>query len=74
MQEWATSVGKTKQSKSADKFYSDDEEEKEEEGSESSGSEDSSSSSSSEGLWLQNVNILYLKAFAKKKANINDLI
>lgn len=37
-------VGKTKKSKSEEKFYSDEEDEKEE-GSESSGSEDSSSSS-----------------------------
>ncbi|XP_073333921.1 AP-3 complex subunit beta-1 isoform X2 [Pagrus major] len=48
VKEWAPLVGKTKKSKSEDKFYSDDEEEKEEEGSESSGSEDSSSSSSDE--------------------------
>ncbi|XP_008295422.1 AP-3 complex subunit beta-1 [Stegastes partitus] len=46
VKEWAPKVGKAKQSKSDDKFYSDDEDEKEEEGSESSGSEDSSSSSS----------------------------
>uniref|UniRef100_A0A671V2J8 AP-3 complex subunit beta n=1 Tax=Sparus aurata TaxID=8175 RepID=A0A671V2J8_SPAAU len=53
VKEWAPLVGKTKKSKSEDKFYSDDEDEKEEEGSESSGSEDSSSSSSSdEGLFL----------------------
>ncbi|XP_035996390.1 AP-3 complex subunit beta-1 isoform X2 [Fundulus heteroclitus] len=44
VREWAPSVGKAKQPKSDDKFYSDDEE-KEEEGS-GSGSEDSSSSSS----------------------------
>lgn len=48
VKEWAPLVGKTKKSKSEDKFYSDDEDEKEEEGSESSGSEDSSSSSSDE--------------------------
>ncbi|XP_030291986.1 AP-3 complex subunit beta-1 isoform X2 [Sparus aurata] len=48
VKEWAPLVGKTKKSKSEDKFYSDDEDEKEEEGSESSGSEDSSSSSSSD--------------------------
>uniref|UniRef100_A0A3Q3AAS6 AP-3 complex subunit beta n=2 Tax=Kryptolebias marmoratus TaxID=37003 RepID=A0A3Q3AAS6_KRYMA len=47
VKEWASSLGKTKQHKSDDKFYS-DEEEKEEEGSDSSGSEDSSSSSSNE--------------------------
>ncbi|XP_023278100.1 AP-3 complex subunit beta-1 isoform X1 [Seriola lalandi dorsalis] len=47
VKEWAPLVGKTKQSKSDDKFYSDDEDEKEEEGSDSNGSEDSSSSSSS---------------------------
>ncbi|XP_056259755.1 AP-3 complex subunit beta-1 isoform X2 [Seriola aureovittata] len=46
VKEWAPLVGKTKQSKSDDKFYSDDEDEKEEEGSDSNGSEDSSSSSS----------------------------
>ncbi|XP_041826100.1 AP-3 complex subunit beta-1 isoform X2 [Melanotaenia boesemani] len=46
VKEWAPTVGKSKQAKSDDKFYSDDEE-KDEEGSESSGSEDSSSSSSS---------------------------
>ncbi|XP_051268824.1 AP-3 complex subunit beta-1 isoform X2 [Dicentrarchus labrax] len=45
VKEWAPLVGKTKKSKSDDKFYSDDEEEKEEEGSASSGNEDSSSSS-----------------------------
>lgn len=48
MKEWAPSVGKTKQPKSDDKFYSDDEDEKEEEGTDS-GTE---SSSSSEGLCL----------------------
>uniref|UniRef100_A0A3Q1FAB1 AP-3 complex subunit beta n=1 Tax=Acanthochromis polyacanthus TaxID=80966 RepID=A0A3Q1FAB1_9TELE len=48
VKEWAPTVGKAKQPKSADKFYSDDEDEKEEEGSDSSGSEDSSSSSSEE--------------------------
>ncbi|XP_071322061.1 AP-3 complex subunit beta-1 isoform X1 [Trachinotus anak] len=47
VKEWAPIVGKAKQPKSDDKFYSDDEDEKEEEGSDSSGSEDSSSSSSS---------------------------
>ncbi|XP_042364980.1 AP-3 complex subunit beta-1 [Plectropomus leopardus] len=47
VQEWAPVVGKAKQPKSDDKFYSDDEEEKEEDGSESSSSEGSSSSSSS---------------------------
>ncbi|XP_020509660.2 AP-3 complex subunit beta-1 isoform X1 [Labrus bergylta] len=50
IKEWTPIVGKagkTKKTKSDEKFYSDDEEEKEEEGSESSGSEDSSSSSSS---------------------------
>ena len=46
MKEWAPSVGRTKQPKSDDKFYSDEDEEKEEEASESSGSEDSSGSSS----------------------------
>ncbi|XP_022624535.1 AP-3 complex subunit beta-1 isoform X2 [Seriola dumerili] len=46
VKEWAPLVGKAKQSKSDDKFYSDDEDEKEEEGSDSNGSEDSSSSSS----------------------------
>ncbi|XP_072228590.1 AP-3 complex subunit beta-1 isoform X2 [Leuresthes tenuis] len=46
VKEWAPLVGKTKQPKSDDKFYSDDED-KEEEGSDSSGSEDSSSGSSS---------------------------
>ncbi|XP_019120559.2 AP-3 complex subunit beta-1 isoform X1 [Larimichthys crocea] len=46
VKEWVPLVGKTKKSKSEDKFYSDDEEEKEEDGSESSGSEDTSSSSS----------------------------
>lgn len=51
VKEWAPLVGKTKKSKSEDKFYSDDEDEKEEEESESSGSEDSSSSSD-EGLSL----------------------
>ncbi len=45
MKEWAPLVGKTKKSKSEDKFYSDDEDEKEEEGSESSGSADSSTES-----------------------------
>lgn len=44
VQQRALTVGKSKQTKSDDKFYSDDEEEKEEEGS---GSEDSSSSSNS---------------------------
>uniref|UniRef100_A0A3Q4FZF9 Adaptor related protein complex 3 subunit beta 1 n=1 Tax=Neolamprologus brichardi TaxID=32507 RepID=A0A3Q4FZF9_NEOBR len=44
-------VGKTKQPKSDDKFYSDDEDEKEEEESDSSGS-GSEDSSSSEGLFL----------------------
>lgn len=48
VKEWAPLVGKTKKSKSEDKFYSDDEDEKEEEESESSGSEDSSSSSDEE--------------------------
>ncbi|XP_029300320.1 AP-3 complex subunit beta-1 isoform X2 [Cottoperca gobio] len=49
VQEWAPVVGKSKKSKSDNKFYSDDEEEKAEEGSESSeGSGSSSSSSSSE--------------------------
>lgn len=43
MKEQAPLVGKTKKSKSEEKFYSDEEDEKEE-GSESSGSEDSSSS------------------------------
>ncbi|KAF0038895.1 hypothetical protein F2P81_009379 [Scophthalmus maximus] len=47
VKEWAPLVGKAKQRKSDEKFYSDEEEEKEEEGSDSSGSEDSSSSSSS---------------------------
>nr|XP_019937827.1 PREDICTED: AP-3 complex subunit beta-1 [Paralichthys olivaceus] len=47
VKEWAPLVGKSKKSKSDDKFYSDDEDEKEEEGSDGSGSEDSSSSSSS---------------------------
>nr|XP_046230314.1 AP-3 complex subunit beta-1 [Scatophagus argus] len=47
VKEWAPLVGKTKKSKSDDKFYSDDDEEKEDEASESSGSEDSSNSSSS---------------------------
>lgn len=47
VKEWVPLVGKAKQSKSDDKFYSDDEDEKEEEESDSSGSEDSSSSSSS---------------------------
>ncbi|XP_034565234.1 AP-3 complex subunit beta-1 [Notolabrus celidotus] len=47
IKEWAPTVGKTKKTKSDEKFYSDDEDEKEEEGSGSSGSEDSSSSSSS---------------------------
>lgn len=42
-------VGKTKKSKSEDKFYSDEEDEKEE-GSDSSGSEDSSSSG---GMFLR---------------------
>uniref|UniRef100_A0A8C6KQI6 Adaptor related protein complex 3 subunit beta 1 n=1 Tax=Nothobranchius furzeri TaxID=105023 RepID=A0A8C6KQI6_NOTFU len=52
VKEWAPSVGKAKQSKSEDKFYSDDEE-KEENASDSSSSDDSdSSSSSSEGLVL----------------------
>uniref|UniRef100_A0AAQ5ZX58 AP-3 complex subunit beta n=1 Tax=Amphiprion ocellaris TaxID=80972 RepID=A0AAQ5ZX58_AMPOC len=51
VKEWTPTVGKTKQPKSDDKFYSDDEDEKEEEGSDSSGSEDSSSSSS-EGLFM----------------------
>ncbi|XP_024154857.1 AP-3 complex subunit beta-1 isoform X2 [Oryzias melastigma] len=46
VKEWAPSLGKAKQSKSDDKFYSDDEE-KEEEGSDSSSSEDGSSSSDS---------------------------
>ncbi|KAE8285345.1 AP-3 complex subunit beta-1 [Larimichthys crocea] len=46
VKEWVPLVGKTKKSKSEDKFYSDDEEEKEEDRSESSGSEDTSSSSS----------------------------
>ncbi|KAF3701773.1 AP-3 complex subunit beta-1 [Channa argus] len=46
VKEWPQSLGKAKQSKSDDKFYSDDEDEKEEEGSDS-GSEDSSNSSSS---------------------------
>uniref|UniRef100_A0A8D3BM76 AP-3 complex subunit beta n=1 Tax=Scophthalmus maximus TaxID=52904 RepID=A0A8D3BM76_SCOMX len=49
VKEWAPLVGKAKQRKSDEKFYSDEEEEKEEEGSDSSGSEDSSSSSSSSG-------------------------
>ncbi|XP_062290410.1 AP-3 complex subunit beta-1 isoform X1 [Scomber scombrus] len=49
VKEWAPLVGKSKKSKSDDKFYSDDEDEKEKEGSDSSGSEDSSSSSSSSG-------------------------
>ena len=63
MKEWAPSVGKTKQPKSDDKFYSDDED-KEEEGSDSSGSEDSSSSgssssssSSSEGLTFESLRV-----------------
>uniref|UniRef100_A0A1A7YUY3 AP-3 complex subunit beta n=1 Tax=Iconisemion striatum TaxID=60296 RepID=A0A1A7YUY3_9TELE len=46
VKEWAPSVGKAKQSKSEDKFYSDDEE-KEENASDSSGSGDSDSSNSS---------------------------
>ncbi|XP_061589894.1 AP-3 complex subunit beta-1 isoform X2 [Cololabis saira] len=47
VKEWVPSVGKSKKSKSDDKFYSDDEEkdEDEEEVSESSGSDDKSSSS-----------------------------
>lgn len=51
LRESAPIVGKTKQPKSDDKFYSDDEDEKEEEGSDSSGSgsEDSSSSSEESG-------------------------
>lgn len=49
VKEWVPLVGKTKKTKSEDKFYSDEEDEKDEEGSESSGSEDSSSSSG-EGL------------------------
>ncbi|KAK2818678.1 hypothetical protein Q5P01_024239 [Channa striata] len=49
VKEWAPSLGKAKQPKPDDKFYSDDEDEKEEEGSDSSGSDDSSSSSSSSG-------------------------
>lgn len=47
VKEWVPLVGKTKQPKSDDKFYSDDEDEKEKDDSDSSGSEDSSSSSSS---------------------------
>ncbi|XP_008323919.1 AP-3 complex subunit beta-1 isoform X2 [Cynoglossus semilaevis] len=47
VKEWAPLVGKVKQPKSDQKFYSDEEDEKEEGGSESSGSEDDSSSSSS---------------------------
>ncbi|XP_056874557.1 AP-3 complex subunit beta-1 isoform X1 [Takifugu flavidus] len=47
VKEWAPLVGKTKKSKSQDKFYSDEEDEKEER-SDSSGSGSESSSSSSE--------------------------
>ncbi|TKS84899.1 AP-3 complex subunit beta-1 [Collichthys lucidus] len=43
VKEWVPLVGKTKKSKSEDKFYSDDEEEKEEDGSESSGKSGSES-------------------------------
>lgn len=63
VKEWAPQVGKAKQPKSEDKFYSDDEEEKEEEeeeGSESSGSEDSSSSSSGRDSSAFRVFTLYL--------------
>uniref|UniRef100_A0A4W6DCQ3 Adaptor related protein complex 3 subunit beta 1 n=1 Tax=Lates calcarifer TaxID=8187 RepID=A0A4W6DCQ3_LATCA len=64
VKEWAPLVGKAKQTKSDDKFYSDDEDEKEEEGSDSSGSEDSSSSSSSssssEGLFLSLCSKVYV--------------
>ncbi len=52
VKEWVPLVGKTKKTKSEDKFYSDEEDEKDEDGSESSGSEDSSSSSSSSGEGL----------------------
>ncbi|XP_013886795.1 AP-3 complex subunit beta-1 [Austrofundulus limnaeus] len=48
VKEWAPSLGKAKQPKSDDKFYS-DEEEKGEEGSDSSSSEDSSSSTEESG-------------------------
>lgn len=51
MKEWAPLVGKSKKSKSEDKFYSDEEDEKEEE-SHSSDSEGSSSSGSS-GTFLR---------------------
>lgn len=56
-------VGKTKKSKSEEKFYSDEEDEKE--GSESSGSEDSSSSSS--GTFLR------FKTTTYRNANVRSV-
>uniref|UniRef100_A0A669ET44 AP-3 complex subunit beta n=1 Tax=Oreochromis niloticus TaxID=8128 RepID=A0A669ET44_ORENI len=75
LREWAPIVGKTKQPKSDDKFYSDDEDEKEEEGSDSSGSgsEDSSSSSSSEGLFLS-VRFTVSGAFSFHEAKLMLLV